>query len=178
MLGCSNSHDLQSISLDTAKILNKASQLVKITSSENIVEEGKITGTIVKFNKDKATEFLKSKNENLTAHYTVIKKHYLKQEAQSNDALYVMAIINHVTASISGNPIEDQCKYIKIIDKKKIKNLSLWVLNDFYPQLITNDSYIVNIWNKLEIDEKRQVIVETLLVPDENGENCLTIKEK
>ncbi len=178
MLGCSNSNDLQSISLDTAKILNKASQLVEITSSENIVEEGEVTGTIVRFNKDKAVKYLNSQSEILAAHYTVIKTHYLKQGPHSNDALYIMAIINHVTASVSGEPVEDQCKYIKIINQKKINKVSLWVLDEFFSQLISNEHYTINIWKKMEINEKMQIIDVTLLVPDENGENCLTIKEK
>ena len=55
--------------------------------------------------------------------------------------LFMLAFINEMTYWLSGQTIEDRCKYIKIIKTIDSGNLSQWIMDDVFAPFSNSETY-------------------------------------
>ena len=165
ILGCGKSDGLKSHSMNAAKILREAANKLKTTKTENVIKDGKITGTEVYLNNTDSKKYLSLKEPSLQKDYKEIKEIYLSGKAQSFDALCVMAILNEYTWLLSMNAIDEECTYtIKLNELKNKKLPSDWILEDFFHSIFTPPWFHDTEWKTMSRETKFETMVEHLMV--------------
>jgi hypothetical protein len=165
-LACSASDDLKTSSMRAAKIIREATDRLKTTKSENVIKDGKTTGTEVYMNTTESKKYLESKSKILQKNYKNIEKVYLSKNDQSFDALCVMAVLNEYTFFLSMDAIDEPCAYaLKLNDLMTDKSPSDWVLDEFFHQISNPTWFQDSKWPKMNQSEKFEKMVKSLMVP-------------
>jgi len=173
-VGCSGSTDLRSNCIAVSKIIKTANDLLKTSHMEDVVENGKIIATRVYSDNSDSNAFLDAKEEQLKTHYHKIRDIYLSNGEGAYDALCAIAMINDFLFRLTGESIEDRCKYIRILIADSEENMpSEWFLNEFYAYIITPPGYPIPNWEKMSKKEKFEDMLKMLLIPAGKGQNCV-----
>jgi hypothetical protein len=164
--------DFREACLESAEKLEKARDLLEVTSSRDVIENGKAISHAVTFDNTKAREYLESKEKELSSYYQRIKSKLEKSNKNYADALYVLALINEVTYFISGKAVEEHCHYLRIIRSEGKHDLSEWVLDEVFGPTMFSDKGLLNEWHELPHKRKQKDAYRFLMVPSGKGEKC------
>jgi hypothetical protein len=160
--------------MTAANILKEASNRIETTRTENVIKSGKIGATRIYTDNTKSKKYLKSKRKALQKSYDIIKFYYLDNTENSFDALCAIAVLNQFKIYIDGEPIEARCKYtVLVVNQQKIEMPSEWFLNDFYFYLSRPIGIKDSSWSGMNLKEKFQDMIRSLLIPDKDGKTCL-----
>ena len=157
--------------LESGQILINAKKELKISHVKNISDQGKIESTVVQFDNKKAKEYLKAKSNELNTHYEIIKRYLHTANGKKNDALFVLAFINEMTFWLSGQAIEDRCRYIRLVKEKDTGELSEWIMDDVFAPFINNE-HTIKAWLGMDPHAKYKDIYDFLTVSRRKDEKC------
>jgi hypothetical protein len=157
--------------LESGEILKNAKKWLEIYDVVNVSEDGKIKSTVVRFDNTKAKEYLKSKSNDLNTCYRFIKGYLSESRERHNDALFMLALINEMTYWLSGQAIEDRCKYIRMIKTRDKDSLSQWIMDDVFAPFI-NSEHTIKEWLSMDDRSKYEDIYEFLTVSEGKDKKC------
>lgn len=149
--------------LESGQILANAKKELKISHGKDVSDQGKIESTVVQFDNSRAKEYLKSKSNELNAHYEIIKRYLDEPNEKKNDALFMLAFINEMTYWLTGRAIEDRFRYIRMVKEKDTGELSEWIMDDVFAPFINNE-HTIKAWLCMGPNEKYKDIYDFLTV--------------
>ena len=160
--GC-NREPLRDNAMKARDILIRVAELRAIKSSKIVEEEDGTKAVVAVTDNEKANRYLLDRLEELKTYYVKIKAYTEKSYPDYVDALFISSYINDAVFLSLGELFDDRADYIRQIKECKGKNLSRWVLDDFF-YLIPDKAGHQN-WKKLYINEKYEIIYNGLIRP-------------
>lgn len=170
LMGCRND-DFKSNAIEIGKIMQRARELIEISSVKNVTVKDKVEKVVITHNTTKSKQYLIKKNEEINSCYKIIKYHFNESDAKYIDALYILALTNKVNYLIVGHSIEDICIYLKLIQKEKGKMPSVLVMDDVFGPILSKKGKAKE-WNKINMNSKYEMVLNFLFIANE-GEKCM-----
>jgi hypothetical protein len=157
--------------IESREILQNAKEKLKISHVEKVSEKGKIESTVVQFDNTKAKDYLKSKGNELSSRYESIKRYIDESGEGDDDVLFMLAFINEMTYWLSGEVIEEHCKYLRLIENREKPSLSNWMLDEVFAPFINNENTIEE-WLSMDSPKKYKDVYDFLMVSERVDKRC------